>query len=109
MDVNIEIHGLLFLNHLVDTYGILTNNCTTKSIEGINSGSNKDLVPTTTTTTQVAASSPAVLSTTVPIVSPKQFKPVLDAASKAHPQDIIKVADPQEVFRTLMAQFGYNQ
>ena len=94
---------------VVDTYGILTNNCTTKSIEGINSGSNKDLVPTTTTTTQVAASSPAVLSTTVPIVSPKQFKPVLDAASKAHPQDIIKVADPQEFFRTLMAQFGYNQ
>ena len=61
---------------VVDAYNLLSNNCTTKAINAI-----------------------------VPILSPKQLKSVLDTVSKEHPEDIIKVDNPQEFFMQLVEQF----
>ena len=90
-------------SRVVDSYDLISNNCTTKSISAVNAGSNDTGVPSKQTRvggTTVGTS----FSYSVPIFKPSDLKAKLDEISKTRPQDIIKIEDPQKFYMNLINQ-----
>jgi len=90
---------------VIDTYCLVSNYCTTKTIDAINNGQDNAIIPSTTTVTQIAFSSPAQYDTQTSIISPKQLKNELDIVSKKRPQDIVRINDPEAFYKEMFNSY----
>ena len=84
---------------VVDEYNIFTNNCTTKSIEGVNYKQSNPLVPAEEITPMQDFGGSYNYKDIV--ISPSTLKHLLDKVSRKHPKDIVKVKNPQEFINQL--------
>ena len=84
---------------VVDEYNIFTNNCTTKSIEGVNYKQSNPLVPAEEITPMQDFGGSYNYKDKV--ISPSTLKHLLDKVSRKHPKDIVKVKNPQEFINQL--------
>ena len=84
---------------VVDEYSIFTNNCTTKSIEGVNYKQSNPLVPAEEITPMQDFGGSYNYKDKV--ISPSTLKHLLDKVSRKHPKDIVKVKNPQEFINQL--------
>ena len=84
---------------VVDEYNLMDNNCTTKTIEGVNYRQSIPLVPAEETTTMQDFGGSYNYKNK--IISPSQLKRMLDEVSRKHPNNIVKVKNPQEFINNL--------
>lgn len=80
---------------VVDEYNIFTNNCTTKSIEGVNYKQSNPLVPAEEITPMQDFGGSYNYKDKV--ISPSTLKHLLDKVSRKHPKDIVKVKNPKNL------------
>ena len=84
---------------VVDEYSLFDNNCTTKAIEGVNYKQKTPLVPAEETTSMQDFG--GSYNYKDKIISPSKLKRMLDEVSRKHPNDIVKVKNPQEFVNNL--------
>ena len=84
---------------VVDEYNIFTNNCTTKSIEGVNYKQSNPLVPAEEITPMQDFGGSYNYKDKV--ISPSTLKHLLYKVSSKHPKDIVKVKNLQEFINQL--------
>ena len=90
---------------VIDSYNLFYNNCTTKSIEAINNGSEKEIVPSVKNVTNVSFSGNASYNAVEKIYSPRELNNILNQMSKTSSGDIIKVTNTKHFFEKLKEDF----
>jgi RHS repeat-associated protein len=85
---------------VIDEYNLFTNNCTTKSIQGINESHGKELIPYEIEVTHYVRDSMPYKSAEA-IIAPITLKMELNRISK-HSDEIKKIEDPKSYFREVL-------
>ena len=88
---------------VVDDYNLFSNNCTTKTISGINNKNCNTRVPTTQRGRRSYYVYPVSYSYYADeiIYDPKVLKVKLEEVSKKYPKDVIKIKDPEQFIKSL--------
>ena len=87
---------------VVDEYCLWSNNCTTKSIDAINSGKKNEVVPSEQTIVRFSCPDNIPNSSVEKIYAPDDLNTVLRQYSKKNPNDIIRISNPQEFIKDLI-------
>lgn len=85
---------------VIDEYNLFTNNCTTKSIQGINESHEKELIPYEIEVTHYVRDG-MPYKTAEAIIAPITLKMELNRISK-HSDEIIKIEDPKKYIQEVL-------
>ena len=85
---------------VIDEYNLLQNNCTTKTIQGINGYKETEIIPSETKVTHYTVEG-YPHSGTERIFTPSSLKQKLKEISTQHPKEIIYVTNPKQFIQNL--------